>query len=42
MQFFIHEKCFELFLSPNFFLLRNSLLESDVRRIHVKLILSDA
>ena len=42
MQFIIHKYCFELFLSAHFFFLRNSLLESDVCRIHVKLKLSNA
>ena len=42
MQFFIHKKCFELFLSAHFSFLRNSLLESDVCRIHVKLKLFNA
>ena len=42
MQFIIHKNCFELFLSAIFFFLRNSLLESDVCRIHVKLKLSNA
>ena len=41
MQFFIHKNCFELFLSAHFSL-RNSLLESDVCRMHVKLKLSNA
>ena len=42
MQFIIHKDCFELFLSAHFSFLRNSLLESDVCRIHVKLKLSSA
>ena len=43
MQFIIHKDCFGLFLSAHFFFfLRNSLLESDVCLIHVKLKLSDA
>ena len=33
MKFFIHNNCFELFLSVNFSILRNSQLDSDVCRL---------